>query len=272
MYRGDESQLYVDQIIYELNSTLADGTLYQSEWSRRANLDLGKKPTLFTQTVLNAPDCDIFYPAKYTKNLTNQKVKIIASSFSNHPNKGFATYHWLDQNLDFSRFEITFVGNTPTQFQNIKHIPAVKPSELADLLRDNDIYVTASQKDPCSNALIEALHCGLPAIALRDGGHPEIVGAAGELFDTAEEIPDLLTRIASNYEQYSDRTHLPDIAEAAEQYQAFIGRIIEEVKTEKYQPKKLSLIGFLYRYNYYRISLLLRILKSRIINLFKANK
>ena len=45
-----------------------------------------------------------------------------------------------------------------------------------------------SQDDPCSNSLIEALHCGLPAIVLNSGGHPEIIGNAGVKFKNRKEI------------------------------------------------------------------------------------
>ena len=57
------------------------------------------------------------------------------------------------------------------------------------------MYLAASRDDPCSNALLEALACGLPAVFLRSGGHPELVGEAGLGFDEAEELPPLLDRL-----------------------------------------------------------------------------
>ena len=264
VYRNDSKYKFVDNVIYALNSTIADGTVYQSEWSRQANLDLGKRPTKFQKTILNAPDPAIFYPAATTKDFANRKIKIIASSFSSHPNKGFPVYEWLDKNLDFSRYEMTFVGNTPTEFDNIKHIAAVAPQQLAELLREHDIYLTASQKDPCSNALIEALHCGLPAVALRDGGHPEIVGRSGELFSVKEEIPELLEHIAKNYNQYGSHNHLPEATDIALQYQSLVAEIMEAVLKREYQSKKLSWINYQLRHSYYYVSRFLRILRNKI--------
>jgi|AntRauTorckE6833_2_1112554.scaffolds.fasta_scaffold03640_7 glycosyltransferase involved in cell wall biosynthesis len=265
VYRGSGKHRFVDYLIYSLNYDLADGTIYQSSWSRQANLNLGKKPTVFSDTIVNAPDSTIFYPPTRDANFVDRKIKVIASSFSNHPNKGFAVYQWLDENLDFSRYEMTFVGNTPVEFRNIQHVPAVAPRELADLLREHDVFITASQKDPCSNALIEALHCGLPAIALRDGGHPEIVGQAGELFDTKEEIPSLLERIVGNYEFYQHNNQLPTISEVAAQYQSLVHQILQAVHAGTYHTKKLSWVVFWYRYMYYRVSQVLRAAKGKII-------
>ncbi len=71
---------------------------------------------------------------------------------------------WLDNHLDWERFDYTFVGRVKESFDNIKHIRAVPSEELADLLRSHDIYVSVSQHEPCSNALLEALNSGLPAL------------------------------------------------------------------------------------------------------------
>lgn len=265
-YRSDDTYRFVDRTIYNLNSTIADGTVFQSEWSREENIKLGMLQTAFETTILNAPNPDIFYPVSDKKSFASRKIKLIASSFSDHQNKGFPVYQWLDEHLDFFRYEMTFVGNSPVQFKNITHIPAVEPRKLADLLRQSDIYLTASQKDPCSNALFEALHCGLPAIALRDGGHPEIVQEAGELFDAKEEILDLLERIMAHYEQYQANINLPLISEIADRYQLFIERIISEVQAGKYHPKRLSLMQYISRYIYYRVSRTLRIIKNKVIH------
>ena len=65
---------------------------------------------------------------------------------------------WIGGSYDY-----TFVGNVSERFERINHVPPVASEELADMLRDHDIYITGSKNDPCSNALIEALSCRLPA-------------------------------------------------------------------------------------------------------------
>jgi glycosyltransferase involved in cell wall biosynthesis len=86
------------------------------------------------------------------------------------------------------------------------------------LLRQHDIYVTASQNDPCSNALVEALACGLPAVYRHDGGHPELVEFGGIGFRAPEEIPGALERLVGSYEAFQRSIWVDGIDELAQKY------------------------------------------------------
>ena len=97
-------------------------------------------------------------------------------------------------------------------------VDPVPSPELANFHRINDIYITASRYDPCSNSLLEALGCGLPALYLKSGGHPEIVKTAGLGFDSAEEIPALLEQMVSDYEQFQSRIDIPSIQDVTTFY------------------------------------------------------
>ena len=119
----------------------------------------------------------------------------MSSAWSDNPRKGKDTYKWLDKHLDFDRFEYTFVGRIKEKFENIKILDAVGSEALAEQLKLHDIYVTASEKDPCSNSLVEALACGLPAVFYDDGGHPELVGYGGLGFRNKESIPTYLIKL-----------------------------------------------------------------------------
>ncbi len=87
-----------------------------------------------------------------------QKIRLISSAWSDNPRKGGPFLKWLDEALDWNRFEYTFVGRVKERFENIEHIQAVPSQELADILRRHDIYISVSLHEPCSNALLEALH------------------------------------------------------------------------------------------------------------------
>ncbi len=69
--------------------------------------------------------------------------------------------------------------------------PPLPSHELADVLRQHDIFITATENDAYSNALVEALSCGLPAVYLDSGGSREAVKEAGFGFRDREEIPAL---------------------------------------------------------------------------------
>jgi len=94
--------------------------------------------------------------------------------------------------------------------------------EVADLLRRHDLYVAASRDDPCSNALLEALACGLPAAYLDSGGHPELVGDAGLAFASADELPAVLERLAEEVDERRRAIRLPSISEVADRFLALL--------------------------------------------------
>ena len=47
--------------------------------------------------------------------------------------------------------------------------------ELADTIKGNHLYLTASINEPSGNHHIEALQCGLPILYLESGAPPNIV-------------------------------------------------------------------------------------------------
>ena len=206
-----------DLNIFNLNREFADKTIFQSQFSLQKHIEMGfefKNP----QLVLNAANPNIFHKNGHIPFSNNRKIRIIATSWSSNPNKGASVYTWLDEHLDWSQYEFTFVGNSPVTYKNIHSIPPVPSEELSILLRENDIYITASKNDPCSNSLIEALTCGLPALYLQSGGHPEIVGQGGLGFDSPEEIPNLLRTLSSDYTNYQSKINVPSLQQVVEKY------------------------------------------------------
>ena len=156
-----------------------------------------------------------------------RKIRLISASWSDNPRKGGPVYKWLDEHLDWGRFDYTFVCRTQERFKNIQHAPAVPSEELAHLLRQHDIYITASERDPCSNSLIEALACRLPALYLNDGGHPELVGLGGLPFEKREEIPAQLERLVTCYHQFQSLICIPTIEDIAKTYLHVIRQLLE---------------------------------------------
>jgi glycosyltransferase involved in cell wall biosynthesis len=176
---------------------------------------------------LNAPNKDIFFQSAKTEEKSGQRVKIIATSWSPGPSKGHDVYQWLERNLDQERYIFTFVGRCNQDYPLNNVVPPMQSVDLADLLRSYDIYVTASRNDPCSNSLLEAMHCGLPALGHKSGGHPEIIGNGGLLFSEKEQIPDLLDKISENLDAFRQGIELPSIKEVAGSYSSFLQTILE---------------------------------------------
>lgn len=234
-----------DKITNLTNDLIADATVFQSSWSREANYSLGLRCKQQEIIIYNAPDPNIFWLREQKPLDRSKKIKIISSSWSENWNKGFETYKWLDENLNFDKYEMIFVGRTPIKFKKIIEIPPLKSSELADLLRGSDIYISASRKDPCSNSLIEALHCGLPALVLNDGGHPELVKNGGLSFNTASEIPSLLNTIVQEYDAFVSRINAPTLEIVGSQYQSFLENVLTNSYTLHNKIKSLSTHDYL---------------------------
>ena len=214
VYRGFDDG--TDRRIVAINE-LADATILQSRYSLEKHRELGL--TLHEPVVIpNAVDPEIFHPPAAHEPLGGRRVRVVVSSWSDNPRKGADVLAWIDRNLDFDEYEVTFAGRTAQTFERISVVAPLASRPLADLLRTQDVYLAPSRDDPCSNALLEALACGLPAAFRRSGGHPELVGDGGIAFEDAEEVPEVLRRLRSELDQRRAAIHVPALADVADRY------------------------------------------------------
>ena len=215
VYRGFDDG--TDARVLELNHQYADVTVVQSRYSLEKHLELGlelRDPVL----IPNAPDPEIFHPPANRESLEGRPLRVVATSWSDNPRKGDDMLRWLDRNLDSTELEVTFAGQTETSYERIRVVRPLPSRELAQLLRRQDVYLAASRDDPCSNALLEALACGLPAAFLRSGGHPELVGEGGLGFDEPEELPDVLRRLRAELAARRAAIRVPALTDIADRY------------------------------------------------------
>lgn len=217
LVRGKDA--YIDRLLADFVRLQADGLVWQSAWSRQQNKELVEMSAPAETVIHNAADSSLFFPA--TNHQASSKVRLIATAWSSNPRKGFSLYAYLDQHLDFSRYDMTFAGNTPIAFENIRVLQPMASAALADELRAHDIYITASQNDPGSNALLEALACGLPAVALSAGGHPELLRGGGELFRGEPDVLAVIEKVATDLIAYRLRLPRHDLPETARTYLTF---------------------------------------------------
>ena len=206
-----------DDIVYHLNQLVADGSVFQSQYSLDSNMHLGfliNKPHCI---IHNQADPNIFFPKKNAP----IKNRIISTSWSSNIKKGFDTYKYLDQNLDFQNIEYVFAGNSPYQFTNIKTIGALTSVELANELRNSSLYVTCSENDPCSNSLIESISTHTPVLALKSGGHPELINESGKIYVNKNDLVTIINNMLSNIKQYK----FPQKESACNQYINFFKKI-----------------------------------------------
>jgi glycosyltransferase involved in cell wall biosynthesis len=214
VYRGFDDG--TDASIAAVNRELASATILQSRFSLDKHRELGLG--LIDPVVIhNAVDPAIFHPP-VTREPAHGRLRVIATSWSDNPRKGGEVLEWLDRNLDLDSYDVTFAGNTKARLERIRVVEALSSEPLAALMRGHDVYLAPSQDDPCSNALLEALACGLPAAFRRSGGHPELVGEAGIGFDDAEELPGVLAQLAAELDARRAAIRVPALADVADRY------------------------------------------------------
>ena len=220
VYRGFDDG--TDERIFELNRELADATVFQSRYSLEKHAELGYR--LADPVVIpNAVDPVIFHPPERREPVAGRRVRVLASSWSDNPRKGAETLAWVDRNLDPERYDVTFVGRTQESFRRVRVIGPVDSESVAALLRRHDVYLAGSYDDPCSNALLEALACGLPAVFRESGGHPELVGEGGLPFREDEDLPEVLDRLVDELDERRAAISTPAIADVADRYLHALG-------------------------------------------------
>ena len=215
VYRGFDDG--TDGRIAAMNAELAQATVCQSHFSLDAHRRLGialADPVVIT----NAPDPAIFHPPPEREPSGGRRVRVVASSWSDNPRKGVDVLEAIAAAADAGRYELTFAGRAPAGLTGWTTIGPLASDELADLLRAQDCYVAASLDDPCSNALLEALACGLPALYRRSGGHPELVGEAGVGFDGPDDAVTTLDRLAAELDDRRAAIVVPRLGDVADAY------------------------------------------------------
>jgi glycosyltransferase involved in cell wall biosynthesis len=220
VYRGFDDG--TDARIAALNAELADATVLQSLYSLEKHAELGiqlRAPVV----IANAVDPAIFHPPDARDPVAGRPLRVIASSWSQNPRKGADVLAWLDRELDPSLATLTFVGQSPQAFERIRQVGPLDSYGVARLLREHDVYLAASRDDPCSNALLEALACGLPAAYLDSGGHPELVGEGGVPFRSAEDVPDALMSLAADLDGFRSHIRVPSLPSVADAYLRVLG-------------------------------------------------
>lgn len=204
-----------------VNNIAADCTVFQTKWALDEYIKEGfdvKKPH---SIIINAPNCDIFKPAKskhYYK-----KTRLVCTSWSINKNKGFNYYQYLDDNLDFTKYTFTYIGNDPgIDFKNIRKIGPFDSDRLSKELVNHDIFVTASKHECCSNSLLEAMSCGLPVVGLNSGGTPEIINKGGELFNDHNDLINKIEKVSKNLFSYTNNVNVKSIDDVSCDYLNFI--------------------------------------------------
>jgi glycosyltransferase involved in cell wall biosynthesis len=156
-----------------------------------------------------------------------EPLRVIVSAWSTDPNKGFDELPKVDAALDgVEDVRLELVGRKPKAMRlpNVRVLRARPPARVAEVLKRRHVLLQLARHETCSNALIEGINCGLPAIYVDSGSNAELardygVEYRGDLLASVAELRDryaeIVERIADN--PYRISLVAPRYEEALEQ-------------------------------------------------------
>jgi glycosyltransferase involved in cell wall biosynthesis len=172
-------------------------TVFQSRYSRdvfRAAGHAGR-----SSVIVNGVDDAVFAPGGVTRQ-PGDTWRVVVSSWSSDENKGYPEYRQIDAALvGRGDVELTLVGRVPPAppLCAARVLGPQPPRKLADTLRAHHVVLQLARWETCSNALLEGLSCGLPAVYLDSGANAELAAPYGAAWEG--DLPAALAALEPRY-------------------------------------------------------------------------
>ena len=195
--------------LYLSSTEIADSVVFVSDWLQSIYLQLGLDENK-SSVIMSGSNELIFNTYGRTERPVNKKFKLLTHHWSSNYLKGFELYSLIDQLLETNKWrnkiEFTYIGNIDKKFtfKNTKVITPLSGFELANEIKEHDIYVTGSLNEPSGNHHIEAALCGLPVLYINSGGIPEYAENHG-VEVTLENFEERLEYLIEYYGQFEKK-------------------------------------------------------------------
>jgi len=182
-------------------AAVSDLVVYQCEWAKSILDDFLGHPN--STIIYNGVDLNVFKPDGPKIKFGESPVYLYASA-SKGENKGWNTawYDYQQVQKDYPSALLLIVGNVSTdvkdnkfdffQGEHFKYLGMINnPGDMAIAYRSADRFYAVAQFDCYSNAVLEALACGLELVSIsHTGGMPELLKnwSKGREFNSLERM------------------------------------------------------------------------------------
>ena len=182
-------------------ANLSTHVVFISKWLKEDYY--GDKIKTPSNVIHNSIDENTFSIKEYSFDIP----RLITHHWSPNRMKGWDIYEQIDDWILEKEIKFTFVGNTPNNIslKNTKVLSPITGKELANEIKKHNIYITASQYEPCGMHHIEGIGCGLPYLYTSEGGGLTEAGKFGLKFKDFEEFKIKLEEIIKNHHILYDK-------------------------------------------------------------------
>jgi len=164
----------IDALLAEANR-VADHTVFISEWLRDYHAERWFDSSRPHSVIWNGADTTIFNAAGGAELDPSGTMRLVTHHWSDNPLKGFDVYQSVDRMISAGELpgvELWVIGRWPQEceWRAAKTFPPATGPDLASLLRQCHVYLTASRWEPGGMHHVEGAQCGLPVLYHEDGG------------------------------------------------------------------------------------------------------
>ena len=198
----------INEYYIEANK-VADHTVFVSQWLKNIFIDSGFSSKNF-DVIMSGANSEIFNYHERAFWNNNEPLRIVTHHWGSNINKGFDIYSYLDKSIHEkykNEIKFTYIGNLNKDLE-FKATETFKPKagkELASLIKENHIYLTASINEPSGNHHIEGAQCGLPILYRNSGGIPEFTKGFGVEFHNNEDFFESLDQLKNDYAKFYEK-------------------------------------------------------------------
>ena len=198
----------INEYYIEANK-VADYTVFVSEWLKNIFINSGFSSKNF-HVIMSGANSEIFNYHKRAVWDKKEPLRIVTHHWGSNINKGFDIYSYLDKSIKEKyekEIKFTYIGNLNKDLE-FKSTEVIKPKsgkELANLIKENHIYLTASINEPSGNHHIEGAQCGLPVLYRNSGGIPEFTKGFGIEFQDTGDFFESLNELKNDYPEFFEK-------------------------------------------------------------------